>query len=76
MCLDSMGWEHEGQEAGSWDRSVLGFDEAWQDAETISTRQELEHRQADTQPEPELFKPRTDYPKKLDKGKGRAIDDE
>lgn len=26
-----MGWEHYGEPAGDWDRSVLGFDEAWQD---------------------------------------------
>lgn len=26
-----MGWEHYGESAKDWDRSVLGFDEAWQD---------------------------------------------
>lgn len=26
-----MGWEHFGERANDWDRSVLGFDEAWQD---------------------------------------------
>lgn len=31
LLLKSMGWEHYGEDAKDWDRSVLGFDEAWQD---------------------------------------------
>lgn len=66
-----MGWEHEGQKAGEWDRSVLGFDEAWTDAETrsgptLEDRQHCNH--------PDAFQQRTDYPKRLDKGKGRATE--
>ncbi|CAA3032868.1 Hypothetical predicted protein [Olea europaea subsp. europaea] len=88
ILLQTMGWEHEGQEAGSWDRTVLGFDEAWQDeARDGSGSQEgngsvahpkekdsYESRVEDTQPDPGLFERREDYPRKLDKGKGRATD--
>lgn len=31
ILLRAMGWEHYGEAAKDWDRSVLGFDEAWQD---------------------------------------------
>jgi hypothetical protein len=74
-----MGWEHEGQQAGSWDREVLGFDEAWKDAETRSnesSQEDLQVGQAEKRNEASLFKARTDYPRKLDKGKGRAVDPE
>lgn len=67
-----MGWEHEGQDAGQWDRSVLGFDEAWVDAETRSTAQAT--ASSEDQQGTDLFKQRTDYPRKLDKGKGRAVE--
>lgn len=31
ILMHSLGWVHEGQRIGQWDRSVLGFDEAWQE---------------------------------------------
>ena len=89
MCMETMGWEHEGQAAGSWDRSVLGFDEAWADEEgslpspASSAEDSSQHSQStrasqSTFPKANpiesgsLFERRTDYPKKLDKGKGKA----
>ena len=89
MCMETMGWEHEGQTAGSWDRSVLGFDEAWADEESSlpSPPSSAKGASADsgsasasqsTFPTAKpiesgsLFDRRTDYPKKLDKGKGKA----
>lgn len=33
MLLNSMGWVNYGQEAKEWDRSALGWDEAWQTGE-------------------------------------------
>lgn len=28
--MKALGWAHEGEEARTWDRSCLGFDEAWE----------------------------------------------
>lgn len=35
MTMKAMGWAHEGDAPGEWDRSVLGFDEAWQGCERL-----------------------------------------
>jgi hypothetical protein len=58
--MDTVGWEHEGQEVGSWDRSVLGFDEAWQEETNAAAKEEESHEQH--------------VGIKVDKGKGRAVD--
>ena len=87
--MQTMGWEHEGQAAGSWDRSVLGFDEAWADEESSGPSpatfvEDANHRGGSTTASQStfpmanpidsgsLFDRRTDYPKKLDKGKRKA----
>lgn len=57
MLMETMGWEHEGQETGNWDMSVLGFDEAWQEETNANAKQE-----------------ESQQPKKVEKGKGRAVD--
>ncbi|KAK4054953.1 hypothetical protein OIO90_003294 [Microbotryomycetes sp. JL221] len=31
IVMRTMGWCHEGESKGKWDRSCLGYDEAWQD---------------------------------------------
>ncbi|KAH8929981.1 hypothetical protein BT69DRAFT_1315351 [Atractiella rhizophila] len=31
MCMSTLGWVREGAEEGDWDRSVLGFDAAWEE---------------------------------------------
>lgn len=85
-----MGWEHFGQAAGDWDRSVLGFDEAWREetqqilASTAEASQSGSSSHGQFQPEVyqiggnargrsnTIFDSRNDYPKKVDKGKGRA----
>lgn len=86
-----MGWEHSGETAKDWDRSVLGFDEAWQD----ETREILaftaeEKGKGKASPDHDhhpqayqigtnsrarsntIFDTRRDYPRKLEKGKGRV----
>ena len=86
-----MGWEHYGEAAKDWDRSVLGFDEAWQDEtrEILAFTAEEKgkgkaSREQDYHPKAyqiggntrsrsnTIFDPRRDYPRKLDKGKGKA----
>ena len=29
VIMEVMGWHREGQKGGNWDRSALGYDEAW-----------------------------------------------
>ena len=33
VVMDALGWVTYGQEAGSWDRSALGWDDAWKDCD-------------------------------------------
>lgn len=86
ILLGSLGWEHFGEEAGSWDRSVLGFDEAWRD-ETREILEQKSTQQSEVGSLSEAYKigtnrtrsntifdKRADYPRKIDKGKGRAVD--
>ncbi|KDE09872.1 hypothetical protein MVLG_00270 [Microbotryum lychnidis-dioicae p1A1 Lamole] len=35
MTLQAMGWCHEGESPGSWDRSALGFESAWENEPRI-----------------------------------------
>lgn len=73
LLLDSLGWEHEGEEAGSWDRKVIGLDEAWEDAERDPSYEAPDGQRA--RGNGFAFGNGTpDYPKHVDKGKGRATE--
>ena len=66
MLMDTLGWEHEGQEVGSWDQSRLGFDEAWQSETNEHASSVMDKKSRINGLHSELAK--------LDKGKRRASD--
>lgn len=35
LTMKALGWAHEGEEPGKWDRSCLGFDEAWEEVSRL-----------------------------------------